>query len=261
MISSGFDTAACSAALGANASDFQLDNRVECDSTNSQLMHRAAEGARSGTVLIAARQTAGRGRLGRTWISSPQQSLTFSLLWRFAPDSSAPEALSLVVGLGLQRALAVAGIKALVKWPNDILCEGRKLAGVLIETQPGDMKSAVIGVGINLALPPDLPVDIASLAIGLDELLPAMPEREPLLALLLSHLAGILRRYETDGFVALRDEWQARHAYQGCNVRINGGAENIAGVCSGINDQGELLVNTKQGIRRVISGDVTLRLA
>lgn len=261
MSSSGFDIAACSAALGAEVNSFELNALAECDSTNTQLMRLAVAGAPSGTVIIADRQTAGRGRRERVWISSPQHSLTFSLLWRFAAESSAPEALSLAVGLGLQRALAAAGVMTAVKWPNDILCKDRKLAGVLIEVQPGDIKSAIIGIGINLRPSPDMPAKIACNAIALDEALPQPPTRERLLAVLLTHLAATLQRYQAESFAGLRDEWQSRHAFHGSDVRISGGSEDVEGVCSGVTDHGELLINTADGIRRVISGDVSLRLA
>lgn len=261
MTSSGFDLAACSAALGAAADSFQLQALDECDSTNTRLLQQAEAGAASGTVLLAERQSAGRGRLQRVWISSPGHSLTFSLLRRFDPASSAPEALSLAVGLGLQRGLAVAGVTAAVKWPNDILCQGRKLAGVLIEVQSGDIKSVVIGVGINLRLPPDMPVEITANAIALDALLPRLPTREQLLATLLTQLGATLRRYEIEGFAALREEWQARHAYQGKEVRISGGATDSEGVCTGVTERGELLLNTASGVRRITSGDLSLRPA
>jgi BirA family transcriptional regulator, biotin operon repressor / biotin---[acetyl-CoA-carboxylase] ligase len=261
MTSSGFDIAACAAALGADAYDFQLISLVECDSTNTQLIQLAVAGAPSGTALVAERQTAGRGRREHRWISSPQHSLTFSLLWRFSSESSAPEALSLAVGLGLQRALAATGVKALVKWPNDILCKGKKLAGVLIETQPGDIKSVVVGIGINLALPPALPTEIASGAIGLNEILPTTPTREHLLATLLPHVAAVLRDYEAISFAGLRDEWQARHAFHGCNVSVSGGGDDVNGVCAGVNECGELLITTERGTHRVISGDLSLRPA
>lgn len=261
MSSHCFDIDVCTAALGSGANVFLLHALAECDSTNVQLMQLAEAGAKTGTVLVADSQTAGRGRRSRVWISSPQESLTFSLLWRFAPESSAPEALSLVVGLALQRALTTFGIKAAVKWPNDILCKGRKLAGVLIEAQPGDIKSTVIGVGINLSLPRDMPEDIARTAIALDEVLDPVPRREHLLVALLNELGATLRRYEAEGFAGLREVWQRQHALHGCNVRISGGAEDIEGICSGVTDHGELLVSTAHGVRRVISGDVSLRAA
>lgn len=255
-----FDIAACTAALGADADAFQLMAFAECDSTNTQLMHLAEAGAASGTVIVADRQTAGRGRRERRWISAPRHSLTFSLLWRFSAGSSAPEALSLAVGFGLQRALATLEVMAAIKWPNDILCQDKKLAGILIEVQPGNMKSAIIGVGINLRLPADMPAEIAAKAIALDALMPQLPTREPLLAVLLTHLAATLRRYQTEGFAGLRDEWQAGHAYHGRQVRISGG-EDFEGICTGVTDQGELLINTANGLRRVICGDVSLRPA
>jgi BirA family biotin operon repressor/biotin-[acetyl-CoA-carboxylase] ligase len=260
MPSSTFDISACAAALGANADAFQLKALAECDSTNTQLMRLAEAGVPSATVIAADRQSAGRGRRGRPWISSPLHSLTFSLLWRFAAGSSAPEALSLAVGLGLQRALAASGVMTAVKWPNDILCKGRKLAGILIEVQPGDIKSAIIGIGINLRLPPDMPAAIALQAIALDEALPQLPTRERLLATLLTHLAATLQRYQTEGFAGLRDEWQAHHAFHGSHVRISGG-EDVDGICAGVTERGELLIHTIDGVRRVISGDVSLRPA
>lgn len=259
MPSPTFDIAACAAALGDDAYAFSLHALAECDSTNTQLMRYAEEGAPSGTLFVADHQSGGRGRRGRAWISSPQHSLTFSLLWRFGTQSSAPEALSLAVGLGLQRGLAALKVPAMLKWPNDILCHGRKLAGVLIEVQPGDIKSAIIGVGINLCLPPALPADIAGSAIAFDAVMPQLPTREQILAALLTHLAAILRHYEVAGFTALRDEWQARHAFQQREVHISGG-EDVSGTCCGVSERGELIVNTAAGVHTVISGDVSLRL-
>lgn len=261
MSPSTFDITTWAAALGADSALFRLDARAECNSTNTQLMQLAESGALSGTVIVADRQTKGRGRRERIWISAPNDSLVFSLLWRFPSMSSAPEALSLVVGLGLQRALSSFGAAVSLKWPNDILCRDKKLAGVLIETQSGDIKSAVIGIGINLRLPPDMPVDIASNAIALDEVLLQVPGREHLLATLLIYLAVILRRYEAEGFPGLRDEWQAQHVFQGSDVRISGSNADVEGVCIGVTERGELLIDTGEGVRRVVSGDVSLRLA
>lgn len=260
MPSSAFDANACLAALGAEAGVFHLNAIAECDSTNTQLMRLAESGAPAGTVVVADNQTAGRGRRARVWISSPQHSLTFSLLWRFPPASSAPQALSLVVGLALHDALATLGVISALKWPNDILCEGRKLAGVLIETQPGDLKSVVIGIGFNRSLPPEMPVEIARSAIGLDDIMSRVPTREALLALLLMHLAALFERYTTQGFADLRDEWQTLNAFRDRDVSISGG-QSISGICRGVSESGELLINTPDGIRRVITGDVSLSAA
>jgi BirA family biotin operon repressor/biotin-[acetyl-CoA-carboxylase] ligase len=172
-----------------------------------------------------------------------------------------PDALSLAVGLGLVRAVAELGVvDPRVKWPNDIFCDGRKLAGVLIDLQPGQLQSAVIGVGINLGLPPGLPSDIAAVSVGLNTLLPQKLSRESLLALVLKHLARVLDQYEREGFAALREEWQTAHALQDRAVNVSG-AEYLNGICSGVGERGELLVQTAEGLRRVLSGDVSLRPA
>lgn len=256
-----FDVAACTALLGADAHDFDLVALRECDSTNTQLMQLAEAGARSGTVVVADRQTAGRGRRARHWVSAPDDSLTFSLLWRFASSSRAPEALSLAVGLALRRAVVELGAVVDVKWPNDLLHRGRKLAGVLIDMQPGDIKSAVIGVGINLRLPSGLPADVAATATSLDAISSAVPTCEALLAAALTQLALVLRRYECEGFIALLDEWQAAHAFHNQEVRVAGDVQDIVGICRGVGAGGELLVETATGLQRVLAGDVSLRPA
>lgn len=262
---SEFDIDACLAALNAGVQGhwptIHMVAMAECNSTNSQLMLLAEDNAATGTIVVSDRQTAGRGRRNRPWISAPHDSLTFSVLWRFPADSPAPVALSLAVGLALQRALATSGALVSVKWPNDILCQGRKLAGVLIETQPGDIKSAVIGIGINLRLPANLPKDVAANAIALDEAMPLVPGRESLLATLLQQLRTTLTQYGNEGFASLREEWQGRHAHENCEVKISGGSENLHGTCFGVTDNGELLLKTADGVRRIISGDVSLRTA
>jgi biotin-[acetyl-CoA-carboxylase] ligase BirA-like protein len=134
----------------AEARRFDIDVLDSCDSTNAVLLARAEAGAPSGTVVIANEQTAGRGRRGRSWFASRGDSLTFSLLWRFAPGT-APAGLSLAVGLAVAQALEKVGAGGTaLKWPNDILKDGRKLGGILVELLPGAPHAAVIGIGINL---------------------------------------------------------------------------------------------------------------
>lgn len=261
MTTKPFDPAACAALLGAEAYAFQLHAVPECDSTNIQLMRLAETGCSSGAVVIADHQTAGRGRRQRTWFSAPDDSLTFSLLWRFSPASRAPEALSLAVGLALRRALVALGAPIEVKWPNDLLCRGKKLAGVLIEVQPGDIKSAVIGIGINLRLPSAMPDDVAVDATALDMILASPPAREALLAIVLVQLAPVLRRYDSEGFAALLQEWQAAQAFRGEEVRLAGDMQEIVGICRGVSERGELLIDTAAGLHRALAGDVSLRLA
>jgi BirA family biotin operon repressor/biotin-[acetyl-CoA-carboxylase] ligase len=255
---SSFQTSRLVQALGAAACRFDVDALAECDSTNTQLLARAEAGAPSGTVLVADRQTAGRGRRGRTWFAAPGDSLTFSLLWRFPQESTAPGGLSLAVGLALARGLSSLGIGGIgLKWPNDLLLQGRKLGGVLVELQPGQLRSAVIGIGLNLHLPDSLPIDVRQEAAALDQTGQAYA-REPVLAALLTALQRTLDEYAVSGFPALRDDWMAHHAHQGQAVRISGGTE-LEGRCLGVDGDGALLVHTDQGLQTVVSGDVSLR--
>ena len=143
--------------LGGLASRFDVDALAEGSSSNDLLMARTSEGAgaSSGSVLVVDRQTAGRGRRGRSWASSPDSSLTFSLLWRFEGGVERLAGLSLAVGVALVRAVSAFGVSgAALKWPNDILLNGGKLAGILVElTSARRRMGSVFRIGINLSLP------------------------------------------------------------------------------------------------------------
>ena len=157
--------------------------------------------------------------------------------------------------------MAALGVNAMVKWPNDLLCRDRKLAGVLIETQTGDIKSTVIGLGINISLPSALPGDVARAAISLHEMLPIAPTREQLLGKILIHMLAVLEQYGREGFAALRQEWQAHHAFENREIRVGDGSDDLCGTCVGVSDTGELLVRVGDRVHRVVSGDVSLRSA
>jgi BirA family biotin operon repressor/biotin-[acetyl-CoA-carboxylase] ligase len=247
---------AVAAALGGAACRFDIDLLAECGSTNAELMARAQRGAPSGSVVVAERQTAGRGRMGREWIAAPGDSLTFSLLWRF-PDGAALCGLSLAVGVAVARALEKVGVGGTaLKWPNDVLRDGRKLGGILIELQSAT--AAVIGIGLNLRLPDAMPDDVRATAAALDGDIDAAR----LLAPLLTELLGVLDAFAITGFAALRDEWLARHAWGGRPVRVlMPHAAPLEGICAGIADDGTLLLETAGGVQRILSGDVSLRLA
>lgn len=247
--------------LGTSAARFDVDALAEGSSSSDLLLERAARGAGSGTVLVVDRQTAGRGRRGRSWASSPAASLTFSLLWRFDGGVERLAGLSLAVGVAVANALAALGVRgAALKWPNDVLLAGRKLAGVLVELSSERRGMvAVIGIGMNLLPPPaDAALDVPAAALA--DALPALPERHALLAELLLALAPALDRFAADGFPALRDEWQALHAWQDAPVRVlRDGRVELEGVCRGADADGALLVETARGIERCLSGDLSLR--
>lgn len=249
--------------LGDKANLFDLEIVPVAESTNTALMQKTALGAAHGSCLIAELQTQGRGRRGRAWQSSLGGSLAFSLLWRFNQGAGFLSGLSLVAGIALMRAfnqLAFPGIS--LKWPNDILHERRKLAGILIELQ-GDMHgpcAAVIGIGINIKLPEqarseiDQPVtDLATISLG-------VPDRNHLLASLLSHLADALEQFQDSGFSGFQEEWISYHAYHGEAVTLlmpDGRKE--PGIVTGVAPDGSLLVTHEGQERRFNSGEISLR--
>ena len=258
--------------LGAASGRFDVDALAECESTSSLLLERAGHGAPAGSVIVADRQSAGRGRRGRSWLSSPESSLTFSVLWRFDDGVERLAGLSLAVGVAVARALEACGAGGVaLKWPNDILFAdaGRyaKLGGILVELQlerQGERRSmlAVIGIGLNLQLPPESEAPevfgypVASLAQALSPL----PDRHDLLAQLLIELAAVLDRFAGGGFAALRDEWLARNAWQDKPVNLlRDGVIEKTGLCRGADIDGALLVETGDGVERCLSGDLSLR--
>lgn len=242
--------------------DFAVEVLPSSPSTNTTLMALAAQGAMSGTCVVTELQTAGRGRRGRTWVSGLGDGLTFSLLWRFNAGAGSLGGLSLVAGIALARALEeldFSGIK--LKWPNDLLFEGRKLAGILIELQ-GEMlgpTTAVIGIGLNLNLPKAAHTSIGQPAADLAEI-SALPPRNLILSALLRHLGQMLRQFEQQGFTAMREEWQSRHAFHGHAVKLllPDGTEKTATV-TGVAEDGALLANAGQGEQRFTSAEISLR--
>lgn len=253
------------AELGAQAGHFDVDALACCVSTNDELASRAQRGAPSGSVIVADAQSAGRGRRGRSWLSTPEHSLTFSLLWRYSGSPAALSGLSLAVGVALARALDRLGVGGVgLKWPNDVLWTGggqsAKLAGILIELSSDRRGTQVIiGIGINLAPPTgELDQPVAGLSQS-----GARVERHALLAELLLALHAVLAEFAVDGFAGLKNEWQRWHAWQDQVVQLLGedGRATVQGVCRGVDDDGALLVATDSGLQRVLAGDLSLRPA
>jgi BirA family biotin operon repressor/biotin-[acetyl-CoA-carboxylase] ligase len=228
-------------------------------STNADLLARVASLTRS-TLLIAESQSAGRGRAGRSWLSAAGASLTFSLAWKCQSSLQAQAGLPLAVGVALAEALAALDVSVQLKWPNDLLKDGAKLGGVLIETQstPDGTLWAVIGIGINLDLPDELEQRIGSAAASAPWL--AKMDRDTLMAKLLDHLAGTLEHFNTAGFAPFCARWNRLHAFAGCPVSIiDGGRELHQGIAAGVDERGCLLLDTESARVLVLAGDVSLR--
>ncbi len=249
------------AALGT-PEQFHVELLDSCESTSSLLLDRAQQGAPSGSIVVCERQTAGRGRRGRAWLSVPGDSLTFSLLWRFPAGMSPPMGLSLAVGVAAARALESMGAAGVnLKWPNDILADGAKLGGILVETVlQGGRHVAVIGMGINVRLPREIAAAVGTEAGALVSVMPYTPSRNLLLANLLMALAAMLDEFGRRGFAGFVGEWLARNAHAGQLVRVLAeGAAPMEGRCAGVDNDGALLLDTAEGMRRIVSGEVSLR--
>lgn len=250
--------------LGTRHGPFAVEVAAAADSTNTLALERARAGAPSGTVIAAEWQHAGRGRLGRRWHAAMAGALIFSVVWRSRHGAASLSGLSLAVGLALVRALhKLKAPEAQLKWPNDVVCRGGKLAGILIEMQ-GDAlgpSCAVIGIGLNVRLSSEVHARIDQAAIDLETLCGCMVDRNVALAGILAELASVLEIFERDGFRLLRSEWQRHHAWQDREVAValpDGRIES--GVARGVDRDGALLISRRGAVQRYHSGEVTLRL-
>ncbi|HAT32066.1 MAG TPA: biotin--[acetyl-CoA-carboxylase] ligase [Janthinobacterium sp.] len=252
--------AAITARCAASAAHVAIELVAETGSTNADLLARCAT-LPGPTLLIAGQQTAGRGRAGRSWLSAPGATLMFSLAWKFKGPLQQLVGLPLAVGVALAEALAALGAPVRLKWPNDLLKDGDKLAGILVETQAAEQGVwAVVGVGINLLMPDALENAIGRPVAALPWL--AQMPREDLMAALLNRLAATLAEFDDTGFAAFSERWNRLHAHQGLAVAIvDRGQVLQRGVALGVDALGRLLLDGADGRVAVISGDVSLRPA
>jgi len=258
------DAAAISSELARHDKRLRLDVVDEIESTSTRVLQLAASGAASGTCIAAEWQSTGRGRRGRAWISRLGGSLTFSMLWRFERGAGHLGGLSLAVGEAIARALAECGVpRVQVKWPNDVVVDLRKLAGILVETS-GEIQGpsvAVIGVGVNYRLSERVLDRIDQPVTDVWQCAESAPSRSALLARMLATLASSLDAFDRAGFAASREAWRALHAYQGRRVRVTPGRDapfdaEVVDVAA----DGALVVSTADG--RTIplaSAEITLR--
>ena len=238
----------------------------EVGSTNDVALEWAHSGAPEGAVVVADHQTRGRGRSGRQWSSDPGAGLLFSLVLRPDEGNVAPGLVATAVGVGCARGIeAATGLEVALKWPNDLLVGGRKIAGILLETRSaggGAPQPVVAGVGVTVSWGPgEIPAVIAARASSLvAELVPSgrpAPRRPDLLVELLE---GIEDRYLAVAGGAARDvvaEATARSAILGTRVRVRfAGGREVTGVAAALTDSGGLAVDTEAGPVTVGSGEV-----
>lgn len=227
----------------------------QIDSTNSELMRRARSGQLEPVLLLAQQQTGGRGRLGREWFSAPQVAgagtgaLTFSLGLPLAPRDWS--GLSLAVGLSVAESLHPA---LRLKWPNDVWWQQRKLAGILIETAIcGEQRFAVIGVGVNIGAP--RATGLSTPAACLRELLPDIDAAQALRQLA-APLVRTIKAFESSGFAPFQAAFKQRDALAGLALSLSDGT---FGTALGVDGAGALQLQTPQGLRKIVSAEVSVR--
>lgn len=236
----------------------------ETESTSDIIEKLARDGVAEGAVVFAESQTRGRGRLGRKWISPPDKGLWFSILLR--PDC-APQAvtqLTIAASVSLVRAIHdTTGIDADIKWPNDILIGGRKVAGILTElsAEVDTVKHVVIGIGMDVNLAVDeFPADLRDIATSLSIAKGAPIDRPALAAAILKNLDADYARIRRGEFHAISEDWEKRCSTLGRNVAILSGSQRRAGHAESLDADGALLLRTEHGhLERITGGDVSLK--
>ncbi len=233
----------------------------EVGSTSDVAKQLAEEGADHGEVVVAEAQTAGRGRRGRGWFSAPGKNLAFSVVLRpELPPQRAAE-LTLVASVALCDAVRDAGVAAGIKWPNDLLHEGRKLAGILteMEAESDRVHWVVLGVGVNVNVrEAELPEELRPIATSLAEARGEPVPRALFAAACLSRLEQWLDRHAEEGFGPVRAAWRERSDTLGREVAVEVGDRSLTGRAEDIDESGALLVRTEGRLERVLSGDVRL---
>jgi len=227
-------------------------------STSDEAKRLARDGVAEGLVVWALQQQAGRGRRGRAWVSPPG-NLYVSLVLRPRCRAAVAAQLGFVAALGLGEALATLvppGIDIRYKWPNDLLANGQKLAGILLETEmvAGEQPDfVVIGVGVNLA---SSPCDLAYPATSLAEEGAATIAPQTALASFIEHFAVWLTCWREDGFVPIRAAWLARATGLGETVQVRLERGTFDGRFLDLDDDGALLLGTPDGRRRIAAGEI-----
>lgn len=241
----------------------QFDIFPVIDSTNNAAANAIRDGRGWGYCCLAEQQTSGRGRRGREWQSPFGRNVYLSQVWEFQSGASALEGLSLSVGLAIVRAVSKFGVNGLgLKWPNDVLYENKKLAGILLEMQgdPAGICQVVVGVGLNVDMSGADTAAISQAWTDLSQIVGAV-DRNKLVAELMSSLHLVYKEFLAGGFAAHRDEWCRHDAFAGRDVKVQLGDTFIEGVVSGLDRSGGLVLMTGDGERVFNGGEVSLRSA
>ncbi len=239
----------------------RLDVHLELPSTNAYLVEHAQRGAPGGWACLAEHQSAGRGRRGRTWVSPFGGNIYLSVLWRFNSGAAVVGGLSLALGIAVAEALQIEAPGIGLKWPNDVVWQGRKLAGVLVE-MAGESSGpcyVVAGIGINIAMPQEAAHAIDQPWVDMLSINGAAPARNPLAARVLQHTLLALQAFEREGFAGFLPRWRARDVYAGKPALLHLPQQTLRGKVEGIDAQGALLFAHGGATRAYASGELSLR--
>jgi BirA family biotin operon repressor/biotin-[acetyl-CoA-carboxylase] ligase len=235
----------------------------ETTSTNDIVERLARDGAREGTVVFAESQTKGRGRLGRKWVSPAKKGLWFSALLRPQLRPQETTQLTVMAATALRRAIALqTQLTAEIKWPNDILVRGRKVAGILTElnAELDRVKYVILGIGVDVNLSPgEFPAEVRKVATSLKAELGRTLSRPELAVAILRELDRDYALIASGNFAAVADEWEKHCSTLGRGVVVRTGPRQIRGRAESLGEDGALLLRTEHGhLERIVGGDVTL---
>lgn len=218
----------------------------------------AQKGAAEGTVIIAEKQTSARGRLKRSWIS-PEGNIALSVI--LYPKAEYLPYLIMIASVAVVKAIKdTTGLKAEIKWPNDVLINAKKVCGILVESGVRNQKEryAVIGIGLNVSLRSDSYPEITQIAASLESALGGYVSRNKILSVLINHMDKLYMLLP-DG-EAIFKKWRALMTMLGKNVQVACGEEKIKGIAQDVSRDGSLLVLCENGkLNKVVAGDVSLR--
>ncbi len=236
------------------------------DSSNNLAKSLANGGCPDGLVVVAEEQGAGKGRLSRGWASPKGKGLWFSVVLKpsFLPEE-APKCTLLAAVAVVKAVNSIKGVKAAIKWPNDILLNGRKLVGILTEMNAefGHINHIVIGIGLNThAVPEDYPEDVREIAISVADVAQEEFSRVGLLAAILKNMEELYEQACSQGFAPVFEEWRRYSCTLGQEVKVIAPDMTYYGTALDIDEQGLLIVRKQDGtIEKVVAGDVSIRPA
>lgn len=241
----------------------RMDLFAEVDSTNRYLMEQSGQ-SNGAHICLAEAQNNGRGRRGRAWVSPFASNVYMSIRWQYATGPMPLSGLSLALGVAVMRVLSGYTEEGVgLKWPNDIFANGKKLAGILVEFS-GDVSGpcqVVVGLGLNVRMPAPSSKEIDQPWIDLYSLIgDKCPERNELVAKLITQMVEVLNQYPDNGFEPYHQEWDKWDVIRGLPVNINFPNHTKEGVVKGVNTDGALVLETVSGLEVLNSGEVSLRI-